>query len=171
MHTRLNPICKVTIKPGTQSLQWLQHRLNSYSIRSLIIMHTNTENKAKSQFLGYETVNSLHMQGSQKLFTFGQANCLLKIPKDTSYLAIQSNSCKKIILQTFLTRLLQDFSYLATKTSLLVQDLQGLVQDLTSLKSCRENPCTIWVFLARRFLLGMYTDDYTLATYITTLCY
>ena len=24
-------------------------------------MHTNTENKAKSEFLGYQTVNSLHI--------------------------------------------------------------------------------------------------------------
>ena len=46
---------------------------------------------------------------------------------------ILQESCKKIILQIFLARFLQDFSYLARKASFLVQDLQDLVQDLASL--------------------------------------
>ena len=36
-------------------------------------------------------------------------------------------SCKKIILQFFLARFLQDFSYLARNTSFLMQDLQDFV--------------------------------------------
>ena len=40
---------------------------------------------------------------------------------------------KVTFLQIFLTRFLQDFSYLARKASFLVQDLQDLARDLASL--------------------------------------
>ena len=67
-------------------------------------------------------------------------------------------SCKKIILQFFLARFLQDFLYLARNASFLVQDLQDMCKIyckiLQVLQEKYLQDIASYIFLARPFLLG-----------------
>ena len=72
---------------------------------------------------------------------------------------ILQESCKKNLEDNFLVRFYQILqeNYFTIFLAIFLQDFSFLARkafSATSCKSCKKNTCKIWIFLARRFLLG-----------------